>query len=68
MWIVTATLVPALLMGVWAFGPRAVLLSPFSKPTRLDTYRGIVLPLGEAVRERALALIAANLPAAEPSC
>ena len=49
-------------------GPRAVLLSPFSRPTRLDTYRGIVLPLGEAVRERALALIAEHLPAAEPSC
>jgi len=49
-------------------GPRAVLLSPFSRPTRLDTYRGIVLPLGEAVREQALELIAAHVPAEEPAC
>ena len=27
MWIVVATLVPALLMGFWAFGPRAILLT-----------------------------------------
>ena len=49
-------------------GPRAVLLSPFSRPSRLDTYRGIVLPLGATVRERALALISEHVPAAEPPC
>ena len=49
-------------------GPRAVLLSPFSRPSRLDTYRGLVLPLAAAVRERALAVIAAHVTAAEPSC
>ena len=48
-------------------GPRAVLLSPFSRPSRLDTYRGIVLPLAGAVREQALERIAAHFEPAEPT-